>query len=152
MECVYCELPEIKERIIVSTKYSFAFPTNIPIVPGHTLVCPLRCVKNLEDLSKEELFDLFGLISKIKKSLIKTFNAEGFNYAWNEGKLAGQNVNHLHIHVLPRKTGDTGITQYEPRQFLYRPGNRKITPESELKEVTKLIKRTIFKERDFHGF
>lgn len=140
MKCVYCELPEIKERIIVSTQYSFAFPTNIPIVPGHTLILPKRCVLNLEDLSKEEFLDLFDLIRRIKKSLIKTFNAEGFNIAYNEGKLAGQNVPHLHVHVLPRKLNDEGITEYEPRKFLYRPGSRETTPENELKEISKLIK------------
>lgn len=140
MHCIYCESPEIKNRTIVSTLYSFAFPTNIPIVPGHTLCCPKRCVLTLDELTSEEFLDLFDLISKIKKSLIKTFKAEGFNIAYNERNVAGQNVPHLHIHILPRKLGDTGITQYEPRQFLYRLGSREATSESELKEVAKLIR------------
>jgi len=140
MNCVYCELPEIKERIIIKTEYAFAFPTNIPIVPGHVLVCPNRCISKLDDLSKEEFTGLFDLIFQMKKVLTKTFYANGFNCAWNEGSLAGQNVPHLHFHILPRKENDTGVTEYEPRKFLYRPGSREATQEKELKAIAELIK------------
>ena len=143
MKCVYCESPEIIERKIVQTKYSFAFPTNIPIVPGHILVCPIRCVKNLNDLNDDEKHDLLNLIFTIQQALRKTFNAEGFNVAYNQGEVAGQNVPHLHVHVLPRRAGDSGITDYEPRKFLYRPGSRETTPENELKEVANLVKKNI---------
>lgn len=139
MKCVYCELPEIKERTIIKTEYSFAFPTNMPIVPGHTLVCPNRCVLNLEQLSEKEVNGLLELITRIKSGLKKTFDADGFNYAWNEGEIAGQSVPHLHFHILPRKNGDGGVTEYEPRKFLYRPLSRETTPENELREVSKLI-------------
>jgi diadenosine tetraphosphate (Ap4A) HIT family hydrolase len=84
--------------------------------------------------------DLFSLVKKLKKSLAKTFKTDGFNIAWNEGEVAGQSVPHFHLHLLPRKSGDTGITKYEPRKFLYRPGRRENTPEKELQAVAKLIK------------
>ena len=74
---------------------------------------------------------------------MKVFNAEGFNYAWNEGVLSGQTVNHLHLHILPRIKNDTGITKYEPRKFLYRPGIRPTSPEQELIEIASLIKNNL---------
>ena len=77
------------------------------------------------------------------KALIKTFDADSFNFAWNEGSNAGQTVPHFHLHVLPRKKGDTGILEYEPRQFLYRTGSRAITPDEELKQVAALIEKNI---------
>ncbi len=140
MHCAYCELPEIKERAIVRTAHSFAFPTFIPIVPGHVLISPLRCVALIEDLDEEELADFFALRLRMKRALTKAFGATDFNYAWNEGKIAGQNVPHLHLHMLPRKAGDTGITKYEPRKFLYRPGEREKTPEVELATIAKMIR------------
>ncbi len=143
MGCTFCELPEIKKRIIIQNKLAFAFPTNIPIVPGHVLICPKRCISKIDQLSDEEFKAIFGLLLKIKKALISAFAAEGFNYAWNEGTITGQNVPHLHLHLLPRKEGDTGITDYEPRKFLYRPGSREPTPEAELRNVAKLIKENI---------
>jgi len=143
MICPYCELPEIKNREIIRNKLAWAFPTNIPIVPGHILICPIRCVAKLEDLTPKEVEAIFDLYKKLKPALVKLFEAEGFNYAWNEGKLAGQSVPHFHLHMLPRKSEDSGITEYEPRKFLYRPGSRESSPEEELKMVADLIKNNL---------
>ena len=144
-DCVYCSLPEIKERTIIANDFAWAFPTNIPITPGHTLVCPVRHVEKFEDLTKEEREAIFGLATRIKIVLKELFKAEGFHEAWNEGKVAGQSVPHFHLHIVPRKQGDEGITEYEPRKFLYRPGSRENTPEEELKVIAEEIKKVIGK-------
>lgn len=143
MKCVYCELPEIKERTVVSNDLAWAFLTNIPIVPGHTLVAPKRCVAKYEDLTEEEKKDIENLRVQVCAALRKTFGAEGFNFAWNDGKNCGQAVPHFHLHIVPRKTGDTGIYEYEPRKFLYRPGERETTPEEELRSVAKIITKEL---------
>ncbi len=143
MKCAYCEIPAIQQRAIIKNDLVWAFPTNIPIVPGHILIAPVRCVAKFEELTPEEVAAVFDLLSKLKKALVKVFGAEGFNYAWNEGKLAGQSVPHFHLHVLPRKSGDTGIVEYEPRKFLYRPGEREESPEVELQKIATLIKKEL---------
>jgi len=140
-KCVYCTLDEIKKREIVRNKYAWAFPTNIPVVPGHILIVPIRCVARFEDLTSKEIAAIFELRNKLSKSLKKVFKTEGFNYAWNEGEVAGQSVPHFHLHILPRKNGDDGITEYEPRKFLYRPGSRAQSPDEELLAVTEKIKK-----------
>lgn len=139
--CVFCTSKDIQKRKIAENSLAWVFPTNIPIVPGHLLVCPKRCVETFEGLSKKEKDALFTLLKNTKTVLKKTFDAEGFNIAWNEGSLFGQSVPHLHIHVLPRKTGDTGIIKYDPRKFLYRPGSREETPEKELLKISSLIRK-----------
>lgn len=138
--CVYCSLPEIKARSIVEHELAWAFPTNIPITPGHVLVVPKRCVARYEDLNDDEKVAIEDLRSKLVQVLKKTFQAEGFNFAWNDGKIAGQSVPHFHLHIVPRNTGDAGIYQYEPRVFLYRPGEREATPEQELAAVARQIR------------
>jgi diadenosine tetraphosphate (Ap4A) HIT family hydrolase len=143
MSCVFCTLPEIQERTIVRTEHAFAFLGNMPIVPGHTLVCPKRCVATLEELTAEEREGLFELVAQVKQALQATFDAEGFNVAYNEGLAAGQTVPHLHIHVVPRKSGDTGVYAYEPRQFLYRPGERETSPQKELQIVAEKIQKAM---------
>lgn len=145
MVCVYCNQPEIKARVIVRNEFAFAFPTNIPIVPGHILICPTRCVAKLSDLNELEIDAILKLTEDMKSALSDSFGAKGFNFAWNEGKVAGQNVPHFHLHLLPRKPRDTGITTYEPRKFLYRPGSRKTIPEAELKEVSEKIRLSLEK-------
>lgn len=139
--CVYCSNIDVKNRKIISNNLAWVFPTNIPIVPGHVLIAPKRCVARFEDLTSKEKKSIEELRVKIIKALRKAFKAEGFNYAWNENKIAGQSIPHFHLHVLPRKKGDEGITKYEPRKFLYRPGSREITPEKELQKVCELIKK-----------
>ncbi len=57
----------------------------------------------------------------------------------NDEKVAGQSVPHFHLHIVPRQEGDTGIYQYDPRQFLYRPGSRAESPELELQEISHLL-------------
>src|SRR3989344_5052983 len=102
MKCVYCETPAIAARTITQNKFAFAFLTNIPIVPGHALVCPKRCVPRYEDLNPEEQEAVEELRVRICGALSKAFDAEGFNFAWNEGETAGQSVPHFHLHIVPR--------------------------------------------------
>ena len=141
--CVYCTLPEIRERTIAENDLAIAFPTNIPITPGHTLIIPKRCVAKYEELTKDEKNAIEELRIKIVDALKSAFGAEGFNFAWNDGKIAGQSVPHFHLHIVQRKEGDTGVFQYEPRKFIYRPGERETTPEIELLTVRDLIKKSI---------
>ena len=141
--CVYCSTPEIRNRAIYADGLMWAFPTNIPITPGHILISPVRCVKKLEDLTKEERIALFELADKIMNALRNTYGAEGFNCVWNQEKLAGQSVPHFHLHIIPRKEGDTGLLGYDPRSMLYRTGDREPTSEEELLKVRDQIKKSL---------
>ncbi len=141
--CPYCDDPAIQERTIVRTEHAFAFPTNIPIVPMHILIAPTRHVALFSELSEKERNEIFDLVNRFATLFEKKFGAEGFNFAWNQGKVAGQSVPHFHLHVLPRKEGDTGITEYEPRKFLYRPGSREVSEESELHVVAEEIRKAL---------
>ena len=143
MNCPYCTLPEIQDRKIVENELAFAFLGNMPIVPGHTLIVPKRHVQKYENLTGAEMKAIENLRIRVINALTKTFNVEGFNFAWNDEKIAGQSVPHFHLHIVPRKKGDTGICEYEPRKFLYRPGERENSPEAELKEVARLIAKNI---------
>lgn len=141
--CLYCNDKDIKSRVIFEDNLVMVFPTNIPITPGHLLICTKRHISKIDDLSNEELKAIKNLIVRLKNTLTKIFSSEGFNIALNEGQNAGQSIDHLHIHIVPRKTGDTGIYEYEPRKFLYRPGSRNTSPEIELREIAELIKKNI---------
>ena len=138
--CHYCTEPDVRERTITRNDLVFAFPTNIPIVPGHVLIAPIRCVAQLEDLTKTEIRAIFELRDRLKLALVDAFDAEGFHFAWNEGAVAGQSVPHFHLHMIPRKKGDEGVTEYEPRKFLYRPGSREVSPRAELAAVARLVR------------
>jgi len=107
------------------------------------LIIPKRHVATFEEMTPEERNAIFRLRSLLSSALTKTFGARGFNYAWNDGEAAGQAVPHFHLHMIPRKPGDDGITEYEPRKFLYRPGSREKTPEAELEKIAELVRKNI---------
>ena len=142
--CSFCTTPENKEREILRNNLVWAFPTRTPTVPGHILICPVRCVATFKELTQEERDAIFDAMTSIKESLRKGFNATGFNHAWNEHISGGQSVPHFHLHVLPRTEEDELRYGFEPRQFLYRPtANREVPPQQELKEVAELIKENL---------
>lgn len=134
-ECVFCSNADIQTHMFLRTDLVIAFPTNIPITPGHVLICPTRHVSTVSELTDEEWAALRTALQNVQVAATQSFGAEGFNVAWNQGSMSGQSVPHLHIHVVPRVTGDTGVYQYEPRQFLYRPGSREESAEAELQAV-----------------
>ena len=140
-KCPFCDIIAENERVIAHKGAACAFLTNIPIVPGHTLLAPLRCVANYSDLNEKEKKDLETLRDIVTSALKKAFGSTGFNFAWNEGREAGQSIPHFHLHVVPRKANDVGITKYGPRKFLYRPGSRAKSRLEELVLVTDLIRK-----------
>lgn len=133
--------PTVLKRMIAENNLAFAFLGQMPIVPGHTLICPKRVVAKSEELTTEEWRDILSLKEAVCAAMKAALQTEGFNFAWNEGEMAGQSVPHFHLHVLPRKVGDTGIFQYEPRSFLYRPGIREISPTEELSSLAALLQK-----------
>ncbi len=135
MSCDFCNDAEITEREIARGDLVRAFPTRTPIVPGHVLLCPLRHVATFDDLTEAERTELFSIAADLKIAMRTAYDADGFNIAWNEGEIAGQSVPHFHMHLLPRAPGDSGVVDYEPRKFLYRPGSRQETTGEELRSV-----------------
>lgn len=132
-----------KQRQVAENATAWAFLTNIPITPGHTLVVPKRVVATVDELTQAELLDIFALASQVRTGLKQLYGAEGFNSAWNEGEGYGQSIPHFHLHIVPRTPGDNGIVDYEPRVFLYRPSSREESPHDELLSVANDLKRTI---------
>lgn len=88
----------------------FAFLDIYPRREGHTLVIPKRGVANISQLDEKETSDLFIGMREVQKTLSKYFDTEDFTICVHDGKLAGQEVPHVHIHVIPRTSDDGGLT------------------------------------------
>lgn len=92
--------------VFFQSKLSFAFVNRKPVLPGHVLVSPVRVVKRFCDLTEEEVADLFLSTQKVARVLEKAYSANSLSIAIQDGPDAGQTVEHVHVHVLPRKKGD----------------------------------------------
>ncbi|RLI65271.1 MAG: HIT family protein [Candidatus Asgardarchaeum californiense] len=99
--CVFCKGLE-NERILYSTTYYHVILDAYPVMPGHVLIIPKRHVTSFLQLTNEERIELFSLIDMVMKVLKKNLNATGFNIGFNIGESAGQTIEHLHCHVIPR--------------------------------------------------
>ena len=74
------------------------------------MVAPYRHTGELDDLTEEELKDLFVMVRRCKQLLTKTFKPDGFNVGCNLGEVAGAGfADHLHLHIVPRWNGDTNF-------------------------------------------
>lgn len=142
--CAFCS-PEstVGGRTIADNRYAKAFLTLQPVTPGHSLIVPRRCVGTFGELDAEEIADILALRSIVALALERAVGASGFNYAWNEGDLAGQTVPHFHLHIVPRTVGDTGVHGPDPRRFFYRPGPRQNGSVNDLAELATAISACI---------
>lgn len=107
--CPFCNPPQ--SRAILANPHALAIHDNFPISPGHTLIIPKRHIASFFDLTAEEQGAMLELLTEIRQLLLAERNPDGFNIGINDGAAAGQTVMHLHIHLIPRYTGD----QPDPR-------------------------------------
>ena len=106
MDCIFCKIAnkEIPSRIIMETENSIAFLDAFPVSLGHTLVIPKRHygkVQDMTDLDNTDLFNsVYQVISKVDRLTGATL------LAVHNGKDSGQEIPHVHVHLIPRESSD----------------------------------------------
>ena len=97
-------------HVIARGRSCFALLNNFPYNGGHVMVLPYREVPDFDGLLDEELLELMKLIRRCQHALTKTMQPHGFNIGVNLGRVAGAGIEqHLHIHIVPRWTGDSNF-------------------------------------------
>jgi superfamily II DNA or RNA helicase/diadenosine tetraphosphate (Ap4A) HIT family hydrolase/HKD family nuclease len=94
------------EHWIASNDTAFAVLDAFPVSAGHSLVITRRRIATWWESTETERRDVMALVDLVKARLDAEFRPEGYNVGFNAGDAAGQTVPHLHIHVIPRFTGD----------------------------------------------
>jgi diadenosine tetraphosphate (Ap4A) HIT family hydrolase len=104
VNCPFCMLPA--ERILILADEALVIRDAFPVSPGHTLVIPRRHIGSFFELSDAERTCMVELLARAKAELDLSFQPDGFNIGINDGAAAGQTVQHLHLHLIPRYRGD----------------------------------------------
>jgi histidine triad (HIT) family protein len=106
--CVFCKIAagEIPAAKVYEDEAVFAFLDIGPISDGHTLVIPKRHCTKVHECDPETLSAVAARLGTIAKAVVEAMDADGYNVLANNGSAAGQVVEHLHFHIIPRKTGD----------------------------------------------
>ena len=107
-DCIFCKIVagEISSHKVYEDDQFLAFLDINPVNPGHTLVIPKKHYANLEATPADTLQGLIVTVKKVAVAVVKGTAAEGFNIGLNNGRVAGQIVDHIHSHIMPRRAED----------------------------------------------
>jgi len=105
MSCVFCDYIKRKDYII-QNELAVAIYDHYPVNKGHVLIMPKRHYDSYFQSTTDEILAFNDMIRKVKQLIDVDLKPDGYNIGVNIGKAAGQTIFHLHIHVIPRYTGD----------------------------------------------
>ncbi len=135
-DCIFCAIlaGRAPASLVYRDERCAAFLDIRPVNPGHTLVVPIRHAASLAELDPEDGAQLFRVAQRLAAALRRSgLRCEGVNLFLADGEAAGQEVFHVHLHVLPRFRGD-GFGMRFP------PGYGQNPPRAELDEIAQRIR------------
>lgn len=127
--CLFCHALDVRDDretlILTRGKKNFIILNRFPYTTGHCMVVPYEHIGELTTCDRETLSEMMELAQRLQRALAAAYQPEGYNLGMNLGRCAGAGVaGHLHLHVLPRWTGDTSFmstvaeTRLEPEDLL----------------------------------
>jgi histidine triad (HIT) family protein len=128
-DCVFCKIAsgQIPSAKIYEDEIVVAFLDIGPISDGHTLVMPRQHFEKVHNCPPELLGQIWTRLGRIAGAVVAAVDADGYNVLCNNGRSAGQVVDHVHFHIVPRKTSDGVFAQWP--SYKYRPGQVEIIAE-----------------------
>ncbi len=104
VDCIFCN--PSSRKILLSNDLCYARWDSYPVNPGHLLLVPFRHCTEYFEATKDERAALWQLLDEAKALIDDKHGPDGLNVGINIGSAAGQSVFHVHVHVIPRYTGD----------------------------------------------
>ena len=134
VDCIFCRIikKEIPAKIIAETESSLAFLDAFPLAKGHTLVIPKKHYEKIQDISQNDNADLFETVRKVITKVDKLTDAT--LVAVHNGKKSGQEVPHVHVHLIPRSPEDLA----GPVHSMF--SNRPKLSENEINQIFQKLK------------
>jgi ATP adenylyltransferase len=126
--CIFCDAlaakDDSKTHIVFRGAKNFVLLNRFPYTTGHVMVVPYAHVAEFSAADLETLAEMMSIAQRVQSALEKTYHPQGYNLGMNLGRAAGAGVvGHLHLHVLPRWSGDAnfmtvvGETRVEPEDL-----------------------------------
>ncbi|WP_423364637.1 HIT family protein [Mycoplasma sp. P36-A1] len=114
--CIFCKIinKEIPSYTLYEDEDFIAFLDITQVTKGHTLVVTKHHYKNILDADENTSAQAYKIVNRLAKKLCKKLNASGVNIIQNNNEVAGQTVDHFHIHIIPRYSeNDSIIIKFE---------------------------------------
>ncbi|HLK10835.1 MAG TPA: HIT family protein [Candidatus Binatia bacterium] len=108
MSCIFCRIVagEIPAEVVAHDAGAVAFLDVQPLADGHVLVVPRAHVARLEEMPAADADALFRTVVRLVGPVRRALGAEATTVGVNDGAASGQTVPHVHVHIVPRWTGD----------------------------------------------
>ncbi len=111
MGCPFCDPYILARQKLFETKYEHVLYNIRKSTKGRCVVVPKKHVVSIRALTQEETASLLNTVRLVSSKLEEYLKPDGFNYGFNEGEIAGQTIEHLHFHILPRFRDD-GLPEF----------------------------------------
>jgi histidine triad (HIT) family protein len=110
MECIFCKIvaKEIQAEIVSEDAAALAVMDIHPRSPGHIFIIPKRHAMHIGEVKAEDIGPLFAAVRNAAELVKNALSPDGLTIGINEGRAGGQEIDHLHIHIMPRWQGDGG--------------------------------------------
>ena len=110
-DCIFCKIisGEIPSSIVYEDEATVCIMDVRPLTRGHVLIIPKKHAVTLGDMDDEGLASVMSTIRKMVQPLISVLKPDGYNVFQNNGRAAGQVVDHVHFHLVPRHKKDGAI-------------------------------------------
>jgi histidine triad (HIT) family protein len=107
-DCIFCAIVdgEIPGHVVHETETTLAFLDANPLAEGHALIVPKAHHARIADLPADLAVDLFGVVHDLVPRVEAAVDADAVTVGVNDGPAAGQEVPHVHVHLVPRREGD----------------------------------------------
>ena len=106
--CVFCKIiaGDISAKVIMQNEKAMALLDAFPLAPGHTLVIPTSHYAKVQQMSKQDAMAVFEIVWKLAGAVEIGSQVNASTFAIHNGSEAGQEVPHVHVHIVPRKRDD----------------------------------------------
>ncbi|MDW8065672.1 MAG: HIT family protein [Anaerolineae bacterium] len=106
--CVFCAIVARQQpaEVVYEDEQTMAFMDIQPANPGHTLVIPKRHAATIFDIDEEDAAAVMRTAVRVARAIRKALAPDGLNLVQSNGRAGGQEIFHLHVHVIPRWVGD----------------------------------------------
>ena len=117
--CVFCQIVDgsIPACKIYEDQDMLSFLDIAPVSPGHCLLIPKQHYASLSECPEQITVRLAGRLAAIADAAVQATQAQGYNILNNNGRCAGQLVQHVHFHIIPRMEGDGVLTGWPASQY-----------------------------------
>jgi histidine triad (HIT) family protein len=136
MSCIFCRIVagDIPAEIVAKDEHTVAFLDVAPLADGHTVVVPRAHVATIEEMPNAEHAALFAAVRRLAGPVRHAVGAAGSTIGVNNGAATGQTIPHVHVHIVPRWTGDGAGSVHT----IFKPGRRRVVAEVG-KEIRKAL-------------